>query len=318
MTAIAANTGNALGLITQASLAGLDLRRFECVSGCGRCCAYKVSLLEEDIRRLEATGRARDEFLDMARRPAAGFAGCMAKRNGSCVFLDGDRRCREYEHRPLYCRLYPYIRESYVELQLDVDLSCPGVGRGKRMSDTELAAIVASDSSAGDHARLLESQRTAVSVAEKMLSYRADFEPFEESVHAIRHIAEKGFGELRAFLASEAAGSPDGLLPPRDGLAYQDTAMTEQADELLKDYLVLWSLRQTLWRWADAIIAVTPVIRSRLQVMSRFLLEMSDIIAAGASAAAGAQDVAREHVLSAVRNCDSSYRTYCQGFRLER
>jgi hypothetical protein len=39
-----------------------------------------------------------------------------------------------YEHRPDHCRAYPYLWTTYHELELDVDLSCPGLGHGKAVA----------------------------------------------------------------------------------------------------------------------------------------------------------------------------------------
>lgn len=301
MTLPAVNTGDALGLITGVSLAGLDLRRFECLPGCARCCGYKVSLLKEDINRLEAAGRSRDEFLDSEREPASGFADCLPKHDGFCVLLDSDKRCSMYAHRPLYCRLYPYIREAYVELQLDVDLSCPGVGRGKRTSDAKLAEIIASDGTASAHARLLESGRKAMRTAEQLLTFRGDQESLQELADCVRSAAEKGLAALRELLS---AGT-------------QDVRLDEAGSDLLRDYLVVWSKRQALWRWTDAFAVVTPAIPTRREAMFRFLLEMEGITRRRAGVIAGGRCAGRDAVLSAIREYDSFCRTYCQGFRLE-
>jgi hypothetical protein len=42
-----------------------------------------------------------------------------------------------YEHRPGHCRSYPYLWTTYHETQLDVDLSCPGLGHGQAISVEE-------------------------------------------------------------------------------------------------------------------------------------------------------------------------------------
>jgi len=309
------DTRDALALIKASSPTGVDLRRFECLPGCGRCCGYKVSLLEEDITRLEARGLKPEEFLDGRREPAAGFAGCLRKSRGYCLFLDSGKRCRVYEQRPLYCRLYPYIRESYLRLQLDVDLSCPGIGRGRLIPEAELLGILASDASAAESRRRLELQRKALGRVEKLLAHRAHLEPFEVLVDELRSAAEGGLEGLRNFLSKTA--HPENLLPATETPLPNCASLESVAEGLLRDYLLFWSSRQVLWRWTDAVLAVTPAVKSRSAAMSRFLLEISDIIISRAFLSAGGDDIRRENILAAIRECDSSYRTYCQAFRLE-
>lgn len=305
-----------LHLIRDASPCTLDLRRFECLPGCGRCCGYKVSLLKQDIAWLEAAGASADWFVDRDREPASGFEACLAGRSGFCVFLDSQRRCRQYQHRPLYCRLYPYIRETYMYTQLDVSLSCPGVGRGKALSDEELSEVLELDGSAAEHERLADSRRGAARTAEALLAFHGRLEPFEEIADRIRSAAEGGLEDMQVFLKSGASVIVGQMLPKSDGAPADPASLDAAAKELLRDYLLLWSLRQTLWRWTDAFVAVTPEVKSRSQAMLSFLLEIAEAVASRAAAAEG-ERAGREHVLDAIRECDSFYRTYCQGFRLE-
>jgi len=304
VTGVAGKMG-ALSLPAQVAFSDrLDLRRFECVRGCGRCCGYKVSVLEDDITRLEGAGMARADFLDTDRDPAAGFAGCMRKRDGSCVLLDEGRRCRRYEERPLYCRLYPYVREAYVSIQLDVDLSCPGVGQGEPVSDAELAEIVAADDAATNHEAVLRYRRDERETAERLLGYRARQSPFDEIASGIMSAAEGGLSGLREALSSdrETAGG--------------DEAFSTDAEGVLADYLVFWSRRQAVWRWCDAFAVSTAGVPSRADAMARFLTEADGTISARAGEIAGEDAIGADHVIEAIRECDSSLRTYCHSFRM--
>jgi Fe-S-cluster containining protein len=316
MTASVMETSGALDLLAANPITGLDLRRFECLPGCGRCCAYKVSLLEKDVRRLEGCGVLREEFIDSAREPAPGFAGCMAKRDGHCLFLDEQKRCRQYEYRPLYCRLYPYIRESYFRLQLDVDLSCPGVGKGPCLSDDDLADILARDGSPEDHHRQVESQESVFACVEELVRHRVRLKPFDEAVEGIRSASESDWRAMREFLRESAFSLPGRLLPRVETGSVRSAVMEHDAERTVQDYLVLWSQRQALWRWADAVLVITPGIGSRMEAMARFLMELGDIVVSRAAASAQGAAIRREHVLSAVRECDSFYRTCCQAFRV--
>jgi len=295
----------ALSLVTQAAFnSRLSLRRFECIAGCGRCCGYKVSVLEDDIARLEGAGVARAECLDSERDPAAGFAGCMRKRDGACVLLDEGRRCRRYEGRPLYCRLYPYVREAHISIQLDVDLSCPGVGEGEAVSDEALFAILAADDDATNHEAILRSRRDERETAERLLGYRGRQSTFDEIVLGIASAGERGLSGLRGALA------PDRKIGSEDGQISAD------AEGVLADYLVFWSRRQVLWRWCDAFAVSTAGVPSRADAMARFLTEADGTVTMRAGEIAGEDAIGAHHAIEAIRECDSSLRTYCHSFRM--
>lgn len=306
---------NALALVTQSALGGLDLGRFECLRDCARCCDYKVSVVGRDIATLEAAGLARADFLDAQRQPATGFAGCMRRRGSSCVLLDEGRRCRQYEHRPLYCRLYPYVREAYVSIQLDVDLSCPGVGNGEAVSDDALAAILVADDAATHHETILQSRHSEIETAERLLAYRGRQAPFEEIVETIHAAEATGLGALRDVLSGAAEKIPVGLASD-ESRRRRHGALSEDGAALLAEYLVLWSRRQTLWRWGDAYAAVTPAVTSRTEGIMSFLQEVGEIVEACAARLANGGALNAQHVLGAIRECDSYCRTYCHSFRL--
>jgi len=92
---------------------------FSCMDNCGLCCSYKVHLLPSDTKKM-------GDCLP----PEAGFNkdGHLSKQNGYCRFLGKDNRCTVYDNRPSYCRTFPFYMETGSEI--DIDLSCPGVGRG--------------------------------------------------------------------------------------------------------------------------------------------------------------------------------------------
>ena len=52
------------------------------------------------------------------------------RRAEGCCYLDENARCSVYQNRPLYCRTYPLIRDTYERLEMSVDHTCPGVGEG--------------------------------------------------------------------------------------------------------------------------------------------------------------------------------------------
>ncbi|MFH0965240.1 MAG: YkgJ family cysteine cluster protein [Planctomycetota bacterium] len=295
-----------LALLAGGAIGGVDVRRFACRPGCGRCCGYKVSVLEEDIRRLEAGGAARGEFLDGGREPAKGFAGCLRKRGGFCALLDGERRCSEYERRPLYCRLYPYVREAYVELQVDVDLSCPGVGEGEVTPEEELWRGIEADDAATDHEAILRGRRREIETAERILAYRSPVEPFAEVAERIGAAGERGAAALREHLSSLAGGMEGGARPE---------ALGEEAEEVIRDYLVFWSRRQLLWRWADSFAVATLDVRTRTEAIAGLLLDVGEAVRRQVRRRGG--EGGGRNALCAIREHDSRYRTYCRSFRLE-
>lgn len=81
-------------------------------------------LAEDDVRRLEAAGRRREDFVE---RDEAGHAALrnVADADGKrhCVFLV-DGRCSVYADRPQGCRFYPLTLSSDA-LRVVRDVDCP-------------------------------------------------------------------------------------------------------------------------------------------------------------------------------------------------
>jgi len=141
--------------------------RFECLAGCALCCSYKVTLLQNDLDRLQRGGHGeevlyREEGTDKAalRRDAKG-----------CIFLDANKRCRVYDLRPTHCRLYPFIGEIYYRPEVDVDYSCPGIGFGKKVAKEVIAEAV----NFPGHEGYARRQRETINLIEDMLKRRSLF-----------------------------------------------------------------------------------------------------------------------------------------------
>jgi Fe-S-cluster containining protein len=101
--------------------------RFACLPHCGLCCSYRVLVTEADRQRLRAGA------LPAASEPWETTAeGTLALQRAPdfCLFLDPSQRCLVYDRRPEQCRTYPYLWTRTIRSELDVDLSCPGLGRG--------------------------------------------------------------------------------------------------------------------------------------------------------------------------------------------
>ena len=89
----------------------LKRHKFKCLR-CGRCCRFKLKLLQEDIIRLEKAGK-KELIID----------GVWVKRiDGRCAFLentDDGTRCAVYEARPETCRWWP-VRKYWVDVRCKV------------------------------------------------------------------------------------------------------------------------------------------------------------------------------------------------------
>lgn len=93
----------------------MDINRF-CLD-CGYCCRFveKILLVDDLLRLIELGYSGFYEYRD-------GFYK-LRKTNGKCVFLDVNNACTIYPHRPLSCRIYPFIYDENRGVFLDS--KCP-------------------------------------------------------------------------------------------------------------------------------------------------------------------------------------------------
>ena len=114
--------GNSEKQMRQEELAA-EIRRigFSCTR-CGECCretntdSNLVMLYPPERAELcTATGREGEEFSEpypeAVAMPGGGsirFERCIRRREGVCIFLDGNR-CQVYASRPWICRTYPFM-----------------------------------------------------------------------------------------------------------------------------------------------------------------------------------------------------------------
>jgi dCTP deaminase len=88
--------------------------------GCHECCLEtEMPLSRRDVERLADRGHDPREFSVTD----DGFT-FLANVDGRCFFLDTGGRCREYEHRPEGCRLYPLVLDEEMS-DLVMDHVCP-------------------------------------------------------------------------------------------------------------------------------------------------------------------------------------------------
>ena len=109
--------------------------KFRCVDGCSKCCTeLDIILRDEDIIRIEELGYSTWEFVDYDKMFYRGdkFVGYALKKrpfDDACPFLDENGKCKIYAHRPLACKLYPFLLVKHGNV-IDVyvrDTDCPGI-----------------------------------------------------------------------------------------------------------------------------------------------------------------------------------------------
>ena len=128
-----------------------DGLRFECTL-CGNCCTGAPGVVwvdDNDIRRIaEYSGRGEGEIRVMHTRPYAGRTSLQEFANGDCTFFDPQaRRCTVYPVRPQQCRNWPFWASNLEspEAWQDVQVECPGAGRGALVSLEAIQGMVSSD-----------------------------------------------------------------------------------------------------------------------------------------------------------------------------
>ncbi len=110
--------------------------KFRCLENCAECCfRLEVPLRDEDIERLEELGYSTWEFVDYEKMFYRGdrFLGYALKKrpfDGGCIFLQEDGKCKVYPHRPLACKLYPFVlirKGNTLEVYIKEEGFCKGI-----------------------------------------------------------------------------------------------------------------------------------------------------------------------------------------------
>jgi Fe-S-cluster containining protein len=133
---------------------------FTCVPDCGKCCDQPggvVFLARHDAEKIAAhKGMDVQSWLDLdCRRSADGRWVIQSNsQDGSCIYLEDDKRCAIYEAKPDQCSAFPWWNENMRSSRAwrkTVQL-CPGL----RQSDAEIITLP-----------VIESHLKADAVAEK-------------------------------------------------------------------------------------------------------------------------------------------------------
>ncbi len=113
--------------------------RFKCKRCATLCCKLGgPELLEYDVKKIEATGYQRKDFLESSEKTgfnltrAVGFL--KTREDGSCVFLTQNSNmnyfnCNIYKVRPVLCRIYPFMIESLDQNKMAIKIipCCKGL-----------------------------------------------------------------------------------------------------------------------------------------------------------------------------------------------
>ena len=109
-------------------LSELAGRTYTCMDGCALCCLCQPELLTDEERRFRQDPALGEGVADRHISPdVSGAALRLRGSHGSCWFLK-DKRCRIYNDRPHFCRLFPVNVFVGWRIQLNVNLSCRGIG----------------------------------------------------------------------------------------------------------------------------------------------------------------------------------------------
>jgi lysine-N-methylase len=140
------------------------LQNWDC-QGCSNCCReYEVAVSLEERERIQAQGWERDPALQgvpLFKRHGRWWSGRYQlnhRRDGACVFLSAEGRCRIHERfgpaaKPLACRVYPFLLVPAGDhWRVGLRFACPAAAasQGRSLADH--------DSELADYARLLERQ----------------------------------------------------------------------------------------------------------------------------------------------------------------
>ncbi len=253
--------------------------RFRCLEGCGLCCTYQVPVLAGESAFLGCYGEAVTRGDTEGARIAPNVAGYLRRENGACVFLNEEKRCTIYADRPIYCRLFPLIRDSYAHRQIDANFSCPGLGAGEPFTESDFEAVAKLEATAADLAGWERRQRESYDFAVQMLRAKGAYCPEEVMRRALAELLSAGLsagslefgGHLhRAVEASRPALTGCGnLAAPAQlnellsasalsMLRYSPAALEQKAmlsaaeSELLLGYLMSWVRRNLTLRAAHA------------------------------------------------------------------
>jgi Fe-S-cluster containining protein len=318
--------------------------RFRCLPECGLCCrTYRIPLTSFDLDRLqevvEPEACPNIAFADPGQE--CGTSAFMENGKGKgCCYLDNRLRCSVYGNRPLYCRTYPLIRDTYEQLEMTVDHTCPGVGEGDLVTTEQI-----------EETFLLEAQYRpgVLKVRESSANYRV----ICGSLKAMGVYADAGLvrsvcaqlirrgltfrrgSEISAYFTetvtalerkTTGAGNimdPEAAVPLLEGVENAlgsrtvhngGIELSDGAAESLADYLREWSRRQVLLRFVHATALARPGKENILCSFFSFLVHAACSILTDAEQLRrreGERHVTAQLMREAIRSNEGPLRSRC-------
>lgn len=107
----------------EVDLSELEGRRFDCIDGCELCCLCQPEVMAKEAPFFRKYHPDQLVWID---DPYEHLTIATKEGGGPCSFLEGGR-CMVYDHRPRFCRQYPFHFFLGERLQVELDLSCRGV-----------------------------------------------------------------------------------------------------------------------------------------------------------------------------------------------
>ncbi|UCE81036.1 MAG: YkgJ family cysteine cluster protein [Methanobacteriota archaeon] len=220
-------------------------RTFSCIDGCALCCLCQPELLSHERRVFQGDPKLSAGVASTHMSPDVnGAALRLVGGHGACYFLDG-RRCGVYEHRPHFCRSFPLNVFVGWRVQLNVNMSCRGLGRpGERL--VRLGEMLLSEygevqlghelSSANDSFTRFESNAREERVAQSFSSVRHTAEMLKDEL-------TDGIGLSRVMTHAEY-GQANQDSPPADiaRLVRETEAEADISERALMDGVELFDL----------------------------------------------------------------------------
>ena len=318
--------------------------RFRCLPGCGLCCrTYRVPLTDFDLDRLQEVVDPRACAGIEYTEPGGGGETKAFMENGrakGCCYLDEKARCSVYRGRPLYCRTYPLIRDTYGQLEMSVDHTCPGVGEGVPVTGQQIEEAfrlemqdrpkTSNVSAASAYYRVICGSLRAMGVyAEAELMRSVCLKLVERGLESRRFFQVSAyFSAAPALLAQSLAGAGNITDPqtagriaagveitPASGRAQTEASeLSEKAAERLAGYLAEWVRRQALLRFVHATALARPVGMNVLHLFFDFLADAAGSILAdaeGLRSREGERRITDRSMREAIRRNEGPLRSRC-------
>ena len=96
-------------------------------------------------------GMSNRAFRGVYTRRVKGYTSLREKENYDCIFYDGKKGCKVYQHRPRQCRTWPFwkaVVDSEDRWEEEAG-ECPGINHGELQSSDLIALTIIDDGTSG-------------------------------------------------------------------------------------------------------------------------------------------------------------------------